>query len=227
MALVDQAKEVFSGVGLSSIGSIITWFLVVLVVILLISGVAIFIVYRKRFDKVIIAFETTGTGIKSTRYKATEIPIGGLGANCFYIPSIKKHLKKGRLQTGNNVWWYHIGPDGEWRNFGLENIDSVLGRANVKLVDEDMRFSNAELAEYLKNQYGKKTFWEQYGTVIVSIIFIVIVGILFWFIAKQLVTAIQSVPTLLEGVNKVLDRTDQIIGKLDSLKGSGTLVTTP
>lgn len=226
MALIDQGKELFGSLGLGGIGSIITWFLIIIGVTIILSGIAIFWAYSRRFNKIIIKFEKSGLGWKTVRFKATEIPIGGLGATCFYIPKIKKHLQKGIKQMGDNVWWYHAGPDGEWRNFDLEDIDSVLGEAKIHLVDGDMRYGNAELAEYLKNEFGKKSFWEQYGTLITSIIFIVIVGILFWFIAKQLTTAIQAIPSVLEGVNKILDRADQIISKLDALKGSGTLVST-
>lgn len=126
----------------------------------------------------------------------------------------KKVIPRPTISMGKNVYWYFIREDGEWINFGIQDIDKVMKEAKVYYVDEDMRLQRLGIERNLRQRYEKKEgFWAKYGGLLINIFFvlIVMVALILLFkemggLAEKLESVAGSVGRLAESVNNMLTR---------------------
>lgn len=224
MSVFDAITPYLESGILPSIGWLIFGGIILLIIAGAITAGIIWYIYAKSLNKIVIRFERVGGFWQSTgRFKGKFKRIGRAGAEALYVPKLKRWFVRPAIQSGPNIYWFAVGKDGEWRNFGIEDIDEKLVKMNVKFVDADMRYANTELEQALQNEFSKPGFWERYGTLIISIIFIFIVSAALFFIAREQVHFMSEARGAISSLNEAMKTAKEVIGALDSLKGSGTI----
>jgi len=99
----------------------------------------------------------------------------------------KKILPKPRITAGKNTYNFYIREDGEWINFGIEDIDAKMKIAKTYYVDEDIRLQRLGIQKNLETRFKKEKFWDKYGNVIMMIVFVVIITICLVVLFQKLV----------------------------------------
>jgi len=209
-------------IGGSTIFTFITWVLIALIFIGLIGVVTYLIIRWMKFNKKIIIFERIDGQFKPTRRdKAMEMKFSVIGDTIFYLRRHKKYLPTPIFQTGKRIYWYWIRDDGEWINFRPGDFDKDARRLGAKFLDKEMRFARTQVYKGLKERYDKPGFWKQYGLMIFSIGFIVVMGMMTWLLFDKWIEGLAAVPEILDKLEILLDRADSILGKLDNIYSGG------
>jgi hypothetical protein len=194
----------------ATIGLVIAVALVLAVII----GVFIYIYFvKKAYNINIHCFKLIGNvPTRVAIYSAKEVPFGLAGDRLWRVAGagwnkIKtiKWLSVGKIQTAGREFWYWIRPDGEWENFCMVNIDEMQAKAGVKLVQEDMRLQRLATEKILEMRHMKKNFWEQYGTVVMTLIFFLIIAVSLVIIFFQYSKLIDKMNPMIDTLTKSLN----------------------
>jgi len=197
--------------------STIAWLIILLIALAFLGVIAFVIVNRKNYKYNLILFENiNGRWVDTGKDKAMEIKFGDLGSRILYAKNHKKYLPFPQIQSGTRKYYYKIRGDGQWENFELHFDDSPASVRGV-VIEKDMRYANVGIRKGLKERYDKPTFWGQYGTVIISIAFITIIGVLTWLLFDKWITLAQTTSGAMDTANKVMQTQNDILGKLDNL----------
>lgn len=173
------------------------------VLIVCLMGVAIYLWINKRKLKYTIPLYRMvgGSAMKMTTCKARDFAIGFAGDKLWYVPMFKKYIGAGTIQSGVNEYIHFQREDGEWINVGLGDIDKLMKTAGVKYIQSDMRSQRIAIGNILEQRFkGKKSFWDQYGNMIVQAIFYMIVSICMVIIFYQW--------------GGIIDRTNSLLDKI-------------
>lgn len=197
----------------------------ILIFIIVLSFLAIFLGYlwiqRKKFNKKLIIFEKiNGRWEPTRRDKAMEKKLGSGGDTIFYLKKHRKHIPVPALQMGRRTYWMCIREDGEWINFELGDIDLQMRQAGVKYLHDDMRHSRTALQQGLKERFDKKSLWKEYGILIVSIGFIVIVGVMTWFLFDKWIELAAVTNQGVETSGEVMELGQSVMISIDNLISS-------
>jgi hypothetical protein len=177
---------------------------------------------NKKFNKNIQIFEKIdGRYMPTFKDKATEMRIGNAGDTIFFCKKSKKYLPRPTIQTGINGYWFVKRDDGELINIGMEDIDTKMKQLGVFYVDPEMRYQRSALQKIIKERYDKKSFWQEHGSAILSILFIIIWAVSILLISKGYFNALQSVDNTLIATTDVLDSVKQVLSSLDNVCSTG------
>lgn len=199
------------------------WFILLLVT-LIFFGVLFFILMRLiRFNKKIIIFEKIDGVFKATRKdRASEIKFSTGGDTITYCLRHKKYLPNPTIQTGSRTFWYFIRSDGEWINFGLDDLDQQAKKAGARFLAKEARFARTQIQKGLKERYDKPSFWEKHGIMIMNIIWIAMIGSMTFLLFDKWIDLAGVTNAGVETAGVVLEKTEQIMGSLDNIcSGSG------
>jgi len=206
-----------------NIGSLGTWGSIALIVTLgviiigLIGGLIFWRMIKKQYWVRIHTFKLIGniptrTGIFSAR----EVPFGMAGDKLWKVASagmnkIKtvKWLPVGKIQTAPREFWYFIREDGEWINFSLSDINAIQKKAGINFVQEDMRLQRLATERLLEQRLMNKTFWEKWGTAIMTIIVFLVVAVCMVIIFFQWGKLIDK----MTGIVSIQEQTTRIIAR--------------
>lgn len=228
MAVTDivPVKEIFGGVSLGGFAvSVVTFLILSFLSICIIIGVTIYLVNRLKYKYRIVVFEKINGIWQDTRKdKAMEFKLGKSGDNAFYIRRHKKIVPIPTIQTGIRKFWYAIREDGEWINIGIEDIDLAMRKVKARFLDKEMRHSRTAMQQLLKERYDKPSFWSVYGGLIAYTVLILITGIMMWLLFDKFLDIGNSVTGAVNTAQQVLEKADQILGKLDNLQSGGGFV---
>lgn len=178
-----------AGVNLgSNIGTMESVAIVIAIAVLIIGLVGGLIYWRFIKKAYWINIEVSrligGNPMRVAVYSAREVPFGMAGDKLWKVASkgmwkIKtvKWLPVGKIQSAPRVWKYWIREDGEWINYQDANLDEVSKKMGVRFVQEDMRLQRLATERLLEQRLMNKTFWERWGTVIMTIIVFLVVGV--------------------------------------------------
>jgi len=217
------AKSFLPKIAGGNLINFVTW--MIIIVILAVMGIVllIFIIYRLKFDKKIIIWEEIGSQAEPSRKdRATELKISRAGDSVFYLRKHKKWLPIPSYQVGKKTYHYYIRSDGEWINMKFANFDAQAKEMGAVFLDKEMRYARTQIQAGLKERYEKSGFMQKYGLFIFSIIYIVIIGIMIWFLFDKWVDTASITNTAIGTANEVLEKADGIIGKLDNLCTGGS-----
>jgi len=203
--------------------NIITW-VIILIIFIGIGGVAAYmIIKRLKFKHKIVIFEKLGGRFEPTaKDRAMELKLSKSGDTIFYLSKRKKYLPTPRLQTGKRTFWYFIREDGEWINFSPGDFDEQSRELGAKFLDYEMRYARTQIDRGLKERYDQPGFWKQYGLLVFSIAFIVIIGVMVWLLFDKWIALAATTNEAVETAGIVLDRTDQILSSLDNICSGGS-----
>lgn len=125
-----------------------------------------------------------GVPMRVANYQAKEVPFGmagdklwRVGSGFFKFIKAVKWLPVGKVQSAPRLWKYWIREDGEWINYQDANLDEVSRKMGVRFVNEDMRLQRLATERLLEQRLMNKTFWEKWGTVIMTLIFFLVMTI--------------------------------------------------
>lgn len=128
--------------------------------------------------------------------------VGTAGDYWCKTKQLKKTLPRPRKQMAKNEFWFYEREDGEWINFSLGDFDGDMKKAGAYFVDEDMRLQRLGIQKNLRDRFQKVTFWQKYGGMIMSAIFVLIITIclviLFkemkenWAVGKEMASAVRD-----------------------------------
>ena len=207
--------------GGSSTFNFITWLIISLIFIGIIGTTIWFILNRMKFNKKIIIWERINGQFEPTgKDRAREMKLS-IGDNIFYIKKHNKYLPSPCIQTGRRTYYYWIRDDGEWINFKPGDFDEQARTLGAKFLDKEMRYARTQVQKGLKDRFDKPGFWKQYGLLVFSLVFIVVMGMMAWLLFDKWIEGLRVVPNILEKVEMVMERSETIIGKLNNACGQG------
>ena len=196
-------------IGWGTLGNVLAIILIVVVVLGLI-GTLVFLWFNKRKWKIRIPLYKK-IGNIPTRIailKAKVVPIGRAGDVLWFAKGggIKKWLPPAELQSAANEYPHFIREDGEWMNWVLGDIDEVLKRANVKYIKTDMRLQRLATDKILEQRHLNKSFWDKWGTTIMTAIFFLVIVIALVVFFSQFSKIVDKIGTLMDKANQIIDK---------------------
>lgn len=226
---VNTSIGMFSGAipKVQSIGSgfvgMMAW-LIALITVVAIFGLIIFFVFRAlKFNKKILIFEKiNGVFQPVRRDRCAEVKLSTSGDTIFYCLRHKKYLPNPSIQTGRRVFWYFIREDGEWINFGLADLDEASRQVGARFLEKEMRYARTQIQKGLKERYDKPGFWQQYGVLVMNIVWIAMIGVMTFLLFDKWIDLASTTNAGVEIGGRVLEKAEQVIAKLDNVcSGSG------
>lgn len=197
-----------------------TWALIAGIFLIGIGVVAFIFIRWLKFNNKILVFEKINNQFQPTkRDKAMEVKVSKAGDTVFYLRRHKKYLPPPTLQTGIRVYWFWIREDGEWINFQPGDFDKEARRLGCKFLDKEVRFARSQIQKALKERYDKPGFWKQYGLLIFSISFIMVISIMAWFLFDKWIEGLNAVPSILAKLETLLEEVNRLLGAMDNVCG--------
>lgn len=221
---ISGVSRFFSGINLASWVPI-TIIAIIIIVLLIVCGiVAYFLVRLVVYNKRIVIFEKIGGKFQATRRdRAREIKIGESGDSVFYLLRHKKYLPTGTLQSSPRTYWYVIREDLEWMNFELADLDMIQRKAGAKFLDKEMRYARIALQRNLKDRYQKQSFFAQNAVLIMSFVFLAIIGILMYLLFGRFLEIAKSLDATVQVATKLQEQNQHILASLDNIVSNGGL----
>jgi hypothetical protein len=173
------------GGSLGSLGSI----LLVIFIAIVILGLIGFLFYWRSVKKsywinIEVSRMIGGVPMRVATYSAREIAFGMAGDKLWKVaPSgmwkfkAIKWLPVGKIQSAPKLFKYWIRLDGEWINYQDGNLDEVSKVMGVRFVQEDMRLQRLATERLLEQRLMNKSFWEKWGTVVMTLIVFLVVAV--------------------------------------------------
>lgn len=192
--------------------------LIILVVILVLGALAggiYFLVWFLSFKVKVISFRNiNGYVVPVGKTKGRLKRMGKAGDYIMILMKGRKILPAPEKYINKNTVWYFIREDGEWINFQLGDFDSQMKEAKVKYVHEDMRLARISIERNLRDRNLQKGFWQQYGQMIMSVLFLIIVTICLIILFREISSLTEAIGQMAntvtqnaENVNRLLTRT--------------------
>jgi len=172
------------GSKMGSMGAILLVILIAVVILAMIGFLVYITVIKKQYWIKIHVFRLIGNvPTRIAIYQAKEIPFGMAGDKLWKVSKgllkIKavKWLPVGAIQTAPREFWYFVREDNEWINFSMDDLNDIQKKAGVKFTQEDMRLQRLATERLLEQRLMNKTFWEKWGTVVMTLIFFLVISV--------------------------------------------------
>lgn len=205
--LGESFGDTFGGMIPSLTSSQVMTWVIIIGGIFIFAGFLGFLTYyfwiKFRYNKKIIVFKKVGTEIIPVMEdKGWLTRVGGAGDTWMKTKSSKKTLPRPKIQMRKNEYWYYEREDGEWINFNLKDFDLEMKKAGISYVDEDMRLQRLGIQKNLEARFQQVSFWQKYGGMIMSLIFILVITVCFvilfkemkdnWTVGKEMASAVKD-----------------------------------
>jgi len=226
MGLGDTLSE--AGVSIpqintGAVGDYLVFILIgVLVAILLGVGAFFFINYMKWRVRVVLHRKINGKIQQVGTFKGMIQRVGKAGDTWLVVKNIKK-LPRPKLWQGKFVVWYFEREDGEWINFELGDIDTQMKQVDASYVEEDMRLQRLGIQKNLEERLVKQSFWDQYGTTIMWVVFVMIVTICLVMLFNKL----QGLPEALADASSKIEKMANAVEMMANRVGGGVTPVAP
>lgn len=189
MASLNEVNEkIFSTFSLDGILSGVGW-LFLGILILGVGGFFIWWYWNKRvFNRNITDFELVGDVWEPTfRDVAKLAKLGKGGFAVLYIKKLKAYRIAFGGRVGKNTYYFFIDKDGYPYNCVLHGRITLDGTIPIKTTNPLMRAQYTALEKQIDElTKGKKDFWTQYGNWVMSITFILIMGVIMWLTYREM-----------------------------------------
>jgi len=204
-----------SGGSLANFGLYVLGFFFAVIILGILTWV--FIRYKKYNQKILIFRKINGVVMPFGKDQGWFQRIGKAGDYWCRTLKTKKILPKPTIAMGRNTFWYYIREDGEWINFGVENIDDKMKSAGVYYVDEDMRLQRLGIEKNIRDRFEKKEgFFAKYGGLIVNIFFILIVMVALILLFKEMGGLADKLGNVAGSINKLAEATTNMVAQARS-----------
>lgn len=231
MAISDTIKEsgLLPNLSGSTIWTIMFWVAIVVVVASLICVGVYFLIQYLRFNKTIKLFTLVGRKPQLLITSKAKEERLGLAGDFWWKTKKGKILPRGRIQMAKNEYWYYQKEDGEWVNFGLDDIDEQLKKAGAKLKDEDMSFSRIGIQRNLKDRLQAQSWWDKHGQAIMTIIFVIILSVMLIMVMQKMAKNWEIANRVADSNLAIAKQTEEIAKNLENIAqriGGGTVPVT-
>jgi hypothetical protein len=202
----------------ADIGMWIAYGLIGIVVLaVVITGIFFFMRWLKYNKKIIHFKDIAGSVVNDFNDKAMFERVGFAGDYWAKCLKSKKILARPQLASAKNTYFYFERQDGEWLNFRIQNIDTLLKEAKVSYIDEDMRLQRLGIEKNLRERFNKEGFWSKYGTAIMTIFFLLMITICLVILFSRITELVKVIPQLAQAVQAMANAVADVAVK----QGSG------
>lgn len=189
---------------------------------ILVCGIVWWAMDRKKYNKLIkLHRKINGKVTFVANYRACFEKLGLAGDMWCRVKGIKI-ISRPKIEYGQNVFLMFEREDGEWINFGIEDIDSKMKKANVFYLDEDMRLHRIGIQKNLQDRLQKASFWEKYGAWIGLAVFMLLITICLIVLFNKLT----EVATALSSTANSVGQMANAMGNIQAQTGSGAVPVT-
>jgi len=215
------------GFNIGTLGTILIWVFVALLIVGAIAGVLIFVLTKKSYKlKIWIFGRVGGVPMLKTIDMGKMVSFGMAGDKLMKLKKLKKFFPPPRIQMGKDIYWFYEREDGEYINFSLTDIDDLQKKAGAYYVDTDMRMQRLGIEKNLRERLQKQTFFEKYGSTIAGVIFVIMVTISLVVLFSKLSEVASALDTAGGNVGAMANAVEQFYlkrvgGEAPSDTGSG------
>lgn len=162
------------------------------------------------------------------RRKARRIKYSQSGEQIIVTRRGKLYLPINCLPIAKNTYEFYKGRDGLYYNVIPEDFDKSLGRRINKVVDPRMREWNVAIRKSNDRNYGEKSsFLQKYGAIIGFIIFVFVIGVMFYLLFDKFVVISNTLNTALESQKELTELNKELVAGLIELEGGSGLSAAP
>lgn len=225
----EKIMGAISGIGVKGILNFLGWLLVI--ILLAGAGYWYFAIYSKNkkiFSKKIVAKQMIGGYWKPVYYDvAKSVKLGKAGFEVLYL----KKLKTWKIAYGGNFgdseYEFYIMPDGYWFNsraYGdVKYMDNNAGLVSVVTTNPLMRGQYVALEKQVDALHAEKgKWWDKYSTVVLSIAFVLIAGVIMWLLFKEWRGAVEGVNMISDKQGILLDKISNLISNIQGTSGGNS-----
>ena len=211
----------FGGGGVNS-----TVLLLILLIFLIAVGGGIAIYFMRRlkiFNKKIVVFENiSGKGYQPVyKDRARLVKLGDGGEELLYLRKKKLYRAAYGRKMGVNTYWFAIGQDGYWYNCVLGDVDAKMGMLDIEPIDRDMRYMHVAIRKNIQDRYRKPNVFEKYGTYIMSGIFIIVMGVMMYFLISKIGDINAGSQASILAAEKVVKASESLVSSLSNICTGG------
>jgi hypothetical protein len=205
-------------------GGIVILFLIITILFAGICAVGtwFFVRWWQYKFKIVIHQRINGQFQETARRKARVVPVGKGGDQAIFLNKPKKILPMPTIQSGKNTFNYFISDDGEWINFSFGDFDEDRREVGSQFLDKEMRYARTSLQHMGEERYAGKGFWEKYGGMVAYAVLILVTCIGMYLIVDKMVEFNSAMGSSMDVAKSVLEKADQILGKVDSINSGGS-----
>ncbi len=163
-------------------------FVIVIIGMILVIGVAIMLFLMTYKRKVILFENVSGMGYQPVlRTRARVIKLGAGGEEVIRTLAGKHYVSAYGRKMGKNTYWYCKGSDGYWYNIVLGDLDTKLAMLDIEPVDKDVRMFHVAVEKLSSQDYGRKVgVLEKYGVHMIFLVMVIVMLSGFWIIAGKI-----------------------------------------
>lgn len=223
MSFHSAIKDQIPSINFSGFATAVTWLIFIVIFIGIFGTAAYFFMRHKKFDRKIVIFEKVGQQyLPVGKDRGFISKFGQGGDTILFLQKRKKYLPTPSLQTGAKTYWYAIREDGEWINISMGDIDWQMKKAGAKFMDKEVRYARTQIQKGLKERYEQDSFWKQHGVIIVSVGFVVIMGVMTWLLFDKWIDLANTTNSGVKSAGDVMDRAKVILNSLDNICSGGS-----
>ena len=205
IADINPFSSVDLGLGMS--GNITAIFIIAILILVGITSLIVVVFSRRRFYIKIPLWKNIGNQPKRVGiYRARIFPIGKAGDRLWFVKGAKKYIAPAIIQTAPNEYPHWEREDGEWINFGIQDLDEEQKKAGIKFIHQDMRSQRIATSNLLEQRLMQKGFWEKYGVVIGYVIFFLVISIAVVMNLYMMQKTIEHLSPLIDKITEALDK---------------------
>ena len=218
--LSDANAKLFGGINFSggTFTTIIEWGIAIL---LLIGGLGFVYYYyknKKNWNKKIEVNEIVGGYFIPTSHDVARVV--KIGSGGFQVLNLKKN-KTYKLayggKVGKNSYKMFVLNDGYWYSgmlsANLKSIDDEKGLIQVVTTHPSMRSQYTALERMIELLHAdKQHFWDKWGGMIMSIVFVFVAGIFLWLNYQEFVKATANLSGAIAEIGKLIDKINILQG---------------
>lgn len=176
---------------------------------------------KRLFNKKITVFEIVGIhytpGIRDT---AKVVKLGTGGFEILYLKKTKCYRIAFGGKVGKDTYYFFVQPDGYWYNgmlsANMHAVDKNGGLIPIVTTNPSMRAQYTALEKQIDSLHSeKKSFMDKYGSWIMGIGFVLIVGVLAWLIFKEMSPMFGQISTLTEKLGTLVDKINSVASNMD------------
>lgn len=162
---------------------------------------------KKIFYKRITDFELIN-GFYQPAYRDTAkvVKLGTGGFEVIYLKKRKVYRIAFGGRIGRNDYYFFIAPDGYPYSGLLSGHITTDGKVPVQTTNPTMRSQYTALEKQIEALHGaKKSFWDTYGNWVMSLAFLLIIGILAWLIYREMHATMGSIAGVADKMSILAD----------------------
>lgn len=224
-SVVETTNEALLGsvTNISSSGMITFFGWVLFFIILLGGGFFAYITWKnkRQFSKNITAFEIiNGYWQPALKDVAKVVKIGTGGFEVLYLKKAKSYRVAYGGRVGKDTYYFFIMPDGYWYNGmfsgDLKALKKDGGLITVVTTNANMRANYTALEKQIETLHSEKKNWlKENAVTLIAAGFVIILGVIAWFIYKDMSNAMTTFGTVTDKLGLLVDKINGVASNMN------------